>query len=71
MGFDREKRAMAMDYRIINGDGHIDLNPDLWRDRVAKKFRDRAPRSVRLPHGSDAVVTASSAPIASLSKARR
>ncbi|MDX1486440.1 MAG: amidohydrolase family protein [Alphaproteobacteria bacterium] len=48
---------MTMDYKVINGDGHIDLNPDLWRDRVAKKFRDRAPKCVRLPHGSDAVVT--------------
>lgn len=48
---------MTKKYRVINGDGHIDLNPDLWRDRVAAKFRDRAPKSYRMPHGSDAVVT--------------
>ncbi len=48
---------MAMAYKIINGDGHIDLNPDVWRDRVAAKWRDRAPKSFRMPHGSDAIVT--------------
>jgi len=47
---------MAMDYKIINGDGHIDLNPDVWRDRVAAKWRDRAPKRVKMPNGSDAVV---------------
>ncbi|MCZ6608897.1 MAG: amidohydrolase family protein [Alphaproteobacteria bacterium] len=47
---------MAMKYNIINGDGHIDLNPDTWRDRVAAKWRDRAPKRVTMPNGSDAVV---------------
>ncbi|MEE9290118.1 MAG: hypothetical protein V3U99_03815, partial [Alphaproteobacteria bacterium] len=47
---------MAMAYNIINGDGHIDLNPDSWRDRVAAKWRDRAPKRVTMPNGSEAVV---------------
>jgi predicted TIM-barrel fold metal-dependent hydrolase len=47
---------MARQYRIISGDGHIDLNPDIWRGRVAAKWRDRAPKRVKMPNGSDAVV---------------
>jgi hypothetical protein len=35
---------MARQYKCISGDGHIDLNPDIWRDRVQVKFRERAPK---------------------------
>jgi predicted TIM-barrel fold metal-dependent hydrolase len=47
---------MGRQYRVISGDGHIDLNPDVWRNRVAAKWRDRAPKRVKMPNGSDAVV---------------
>ncbi len=47
---------MARQYKVISGDGHIDLNPDVWRNRVAAKWRDRAPKRVKMPNGSDAVV---------------
>jgi len=47
---------MARQYKVISGDGHIDLNPDVWRGRVADKWRDRAPKRVKMPNGSDAVV---------------
>lgn len=47
---------MAQYYNVISADGHIDLNPDIWRDRVQAKWRDRAPRRVKMPNGSDAVV---------------
>jgi predicted TIM-barrel fold metal-dependent hydrolase len=47
---------MARQYKVISGDGHIDLNPDVWRGRVATKWRDRAPKRVKMPNGSDAVV---------------
>ena len=33
---------MARQYRCISADGHIDLNPDIWRDRVQAKYRERA-----------------------------
>ena len=46
---------MGRQYKIISGDGHIDLNP-IWRNRVAAKWRDRAPKRVKMPNGSDAVV---------------
>ena len=47
---------MARQYKCISGDGHIDLNPDIWRDRVQAKYRERAPKRVKMPNGSDAVV---------------
>jgi uncharacterized protein len=47
---------MARQYKVISGDGHIDLNPDVWRNRVAAKWRDRAPKRVKMPNGSDAIV---------------
>jgi predicted TIM-barrel fold metal-dependent hydrolase len=47
---------MTRHYRVISGDGHIDLNPDVWRNRVAAKWRDRAPKRVKMSNGSDAVV---------------
>ena len=47
---------MARQYMCISGDGHIDLNPDIWRDRVQPKYRERAPKRVKMPNGSDAVV---------------
>ncbi|MEE8518004.1 MAG: amidohydrolase family protein [Dehalococcoidia bacterium] len=46
---------MARQYKVISGDGHIDLNPDIWRDRVAAKWRDRAAKRVTIPSGMDAV----------------
>lgn len=47
---------MARDYRVISADSHIDLNPDVWNHRVPAKWRDRAPKRVRMPNGSDAIV---------------
>ena len=35
-------------YRIISGDDHVIEAPDLWTSRVEPKFRDRAPRIVRM-----------------------
>jgi uncharacterized protein len=52
----RRGPIMARQYKVISGDGHIDLNPDVWRNRVAVKWRDRAPKRVKMPNGSDAVV---------------
>lgn len=47
---------MARTYNVISADGHIDLNPDVWRDRVSAKWRDRAPKRVKMPDGMDAIV---------------
>ena len=50
-----DEGTMAREYNVISGDGHIDLNPDAWRDRVAAKWRDRAPKRVAMPNGMDAI----------------
>src|SRR5262245_18120504 len=47
---------MPRQYHCISGDGYIDLNPDIWRARVQAKYRERAPKRVKMPNGSDAVV---------------
>ena len=44
---------MARRYQIISGDGHIETPPDGWLAYVPDKYRDRAPRLIRLPDGSD------------------
>lgn len=47
---------MARDYRLISSDGHLEGPPERWNKRVPEKYRDRAPRTVPLPNGGDAVL---------------
>ena len=44
---------MARRYQVISGDGHVETPPDGWLAYVPDKYRDRAPRLIRLPDGSD------------------
>src|SRR6185503_13861423 len=39
------------DYMMISADSHVSEPPDLWAERVDRKFRDRAPRIVVNPPG--------------------
>ena len=45
---------MAQNYRYISGDSHLEIDAKWWVGRVPQKYRDQAPRLVRLPDGSDA-----------------
>ena len=45
---------MAQNYRYISGDSHLEIDAKWWVGRVPTKYRDQAPRLVRLPDGSDA-----------------
>ena len=47
---------MAREYRLISSDGHLEVRPERWTHRVPAKYRDRAPRSVQLPDGGDAIL---------------
>jgi predicted TIM-barrel fold metal-dependent hydrolase len=47
---------MAKAYRLISSDGHLEVRPERWTHRVPAKYRDRAPRSVQLPDGSDGIL---------------
>src|SRR6266702_8328009 len=42
-----------MTYRIISADSHFVEPPDMWGERMDKKFRDRAPHTVRWNDGKE------------------
>ena len=44
---------MTTQYRLISSDGHLEVPPERWRERVPEYLRERAPRTVRLPNGGD------------------
>jgi len=45
---------MARQYNLISSDSHLEVRPERWTPRLPRKYRDRAPRTVRLPDGGDA-----------------
>ncbi len=47
---------MARTYRVISGDSHLEISPERWRGHVDPKYRDRAPRLVKLATGGDATL---------------
>lgn len=47
---------MSQGYPLLSADSHLEVAPERWRDRVPKKFRERAPRTVKLPDGGDALM---------------
>ena len=47
---------MARDYRLMSSDGHLEVPPERWVHRVPEKYRDRAPRTITLPNGGDALL---------------
>ena len=40
-------------HKLISSDDHVIEPPDLWSNRVEPKFRERAPKLVRLEKGTD------------------
>ena len=47
---------MTREYRLMSSDGHLEVPPERWVHRVPQKYRDRAPRTIRLPDGGDALL---------------
>ena len=47
---------MVRDYRVISGDSHLQLAAERWTPHIPAKYRDQAPRTVRLPDGTDTTV---------------
>ena len=47
---------MAREYRLMSSDGHLEVPPERWVHRVPENYRDRAPRTVHLPDGGDALL---------------
>ena len=55
--------AQQIDYKLISGDSHVNEPPELWRDRVAAKFADRAPRMQRFEEGDAWVIEGAIDPV--------
>ena len=47
---------MGHEYRLMSSDGHLEVPPERWIHRVPEKYRDRAPRTIELPNGGDALL---------------
>ena len=44
---------MTREYRYISGDTHLEVPAWRWTNRVPEKYRERAPRTIRLASGAD------------------
>jgi predicted TIM-barrel fold metal-dependent hydrolase len=53
---------MAGKYRVISADSHLELSPNVWTHWVPVKWRDQAPRLIKLANGRDAVVLGDAPP---------
>lgn len=47
---------MARNYRFFSADSHFESLPETWTHRVPAKYRDRAPRRVKLADDRDAII---------------
>ena len=47
---------MPRQYRLMSADGHLEVPPERWIHRVPEKHRERAPHTVKLPDGGDALM---------------
>jgi hypothetical protein len=43
-------------YRLFSADSHLEISPERWTERVPVKYRDRAPRLVKLANGGDGII---------------
>ena len=41
---------------LISSDGHLEVRPERWSTRMPAKYRDQAPRTIKLPDGGDAIL---------------
>ena len=46
---------MSRQYRYFSADSHFESLPETWTHRVPAKFRERAPRRIKLADGRDAM----------------
>ena len=44
---------MARHYELISADGHVETPPDPWVRYVPEKWKDRAPRLIKLDDGGE------------------
>jgi predicted TIM-barrel fold metal-dependent hydrolase len=53
---------MASKYPMLSSDGHLEVLPERWTQRMPAKYRDQAPTTTTLPDGSDAIVMEGAGP---------
>ena len=47
---------MARHYKYISADSHFESPPEQWTHHVPKKYRERAPRRIKLANGRDGLL---------------
>jgi len=45
---------MAVKYRYVSGDSHLEIDSKHWTGRVPAQYREQAPQLIHLPDGTDA-----------------
>src|SRR5437016_14317843 len=40
---------------LLSSDGHLEVRPERWTPRMPAALRDKAPRTIKLPDGGDAL----------------
>src|SRR2546430_13541477 len=55
-----DKRRAAMTTSslppLISSDGHLEVRPERWTPHMPAKLREKAPRTIKLPDGGDAIL---------------
>ena len=41
---------------LLSSDGHLEVRPERWTPRMPAQYRERAPRTIKLPDGGDAIL---------------
>jgi predicted TIM-barrel fold metal-dependent hydrolase len=41
---------------LMSSDGHLEVLPERWSPRMPARYRDKAPRTIKLPDGGDAIL---------------
>ena len=41
---------------LLSSDGHLEVRPERWTPRMPASLRDKAPRTIKLPDGGDALL---------------
>jgi predicted TIM-barrel fold metal-dependent hydrolase len=41
---------------LVSSDGHLEVRPERWTPRLPAKYRERAPRTIKLDDGGDAIL---------------
>jgi hypothetical protein len=47
--------AMSALPPLLSSDGHLEVRPERWSSRMPASLRERAPRTIKLPDGGDAI----------------